>query len=76
MSSLPHDCGYEMLNEPSGQASAVLLPICVTTFHGVAKDRHGKAGAVLAKGAVAFGAVGKSLTEETCCKVWPPIQWV
>lgn len=76
MSSPPHDCGYEMLNESSGQASAVLLPICFTAFHGVAKDRHGKAGTVLAKGAVAFGAVGTSLTEETCCKISPPIQWV
>lgn len=74
MSFQPHDRGYEMLSEPLGQASVVLLPICFITFHGVAKDRHGRAGTVLPKGAVAFGAVGKSLTGETCCKISPPFQ--
>lgn len=74
MSSQPRDWGYEMLNESLGQASVVLLPICFITFHGVAKDRQGKAGTVLAKGAMTFAAVGKSLTEETCCRISPPIQ--
>jgi len=74
MSSQPHDWGYDILKESLGQVSAVLLPICFIAFHGVAKDRHGKAGTVLAKGGVAFGAVGKSLTEETC--YWKISPWV
>lgn len=65
-----------MLNEPLGQASLLLLPVCFITFHGISKDWQDKAGTVVAKGAVAFGAVGKSLTEETCCKITPPNQQV
>lgn len=52
-----------MLNESLSQASTAFLQIFFLLFCGIATDRKDKADTVLAKGAVTFGAVGKSPTE-------------